>query len=510
MPARRRAGAPQSPSPDFPPRIPVHFYARDVAFNADGSRLYVVGEGVVVGFARGGRPPVTFEKLAGAHSVRALAVSPTAPVVACAVDNGIAVYDADGKLQRTVPTTKGTDGAACIAFSPDGALFVVGTGHLNSKRTTLEIFSAAGERVRVIDDDQGFGIAGVCFTADGAHVVTVRGGNFERWSVEGGAPERRFVSRLQSQDLMGGAGGLIVAGWRGISAVDERGKVLWQQPNDREIESVAVSPDAAWVVAGKGRTLTVTTSKGEIAKTITRKSTKEVRALAISADGWLAVGTDGGVEMVRLSDAPAAPAPAPRSAPADAPVAESWRRIDAWLKAAGHDAPKGGASQKAIADLADKLAFPLPAELVESLAIHDGGSGLIGGWDLLNTKEIASEAKLMKGLTDDGSFGEAEADPHPRIKSVWWNVRWIPIVSSGSGHLFCVDMDPAPGGKAGQVILFFHDDGKRLRVADSVRAWLAAIAADLEAGTYEYDAESGSWSDSALLQSSLEGKDTYG
>jgi len=63
---------------------------------------------------------------------------------------------------------------------------------------------------------------------------------------------------------------------------------------------------------------------------------------------------------------------------------------------------------------------------------------------------------------------------------------------------------------SGQVILFFHDDGKRLCVADSVGAWLAAIAADLEAGTYEYDTESNEWSDEALLQSSLEGKDTYG
>jgi cell wall assembly regulator SMI1 len=116
----------------------------------------------------------------------------------------------------------------------------------------------------------------------------------------------------------------------------------------------------------------------------------------------------------------------------------------------------------------------------------------------------------MRKLTEDGSFGDAQADKHRRIKSAWWNVGWIPIVSSGSGHLFCVDMDPAPGGKRGQVILFFHDDGKRLCVADSVGAWLAAIAADLEAGTYEYDTESNEWSDEALLQSSLEGKDTYG
>ena len=71
-------------------------------------------------------------------------------------------------------------------------------------------------------------------------------------------------------------------------------------------------------------------------------------------------------------------------------------------------------------------------------------------------------------------------------------------------------MDPTPKGKVGQVILFFHDEEKRLLVADSVRDWLSAIARDLEAGRYEYQDEAGTWSDEAFLQSSVEGKHTYG
>jgi len=507
MPGRRRAGEPKSTDPDFPPRISLPLYAKALAFNADGSRLYAAAEGAAFAIPRGGQTRIAFEALAGKRP-NALAVSPTAPAVVCATDEEIALYDGDGKLQRATPLSDGVDQANAVAFSPDGALFAVGTGHLNSARTTLEIFSAAGERLRVIEPEKGFGIPHVCFTSDGRHVVTVRDGWFERWPIEEGPPERLYVADVQWDKTLSAANGLIVVGQRGFTAVDEHGKVLWRQPGD--IQCVAVSPDASWVVTGNGRTLTVYTAKGEVAKTITRKSTKEVRALAISAGGWLAVGTDGGVEMLRLADAAPASAPAPRAAPADAPVAESWRRIGAWLSAAEHETPNQGASEKAISDLARALAIPLPADLTQSLAVHDGADGLIGGWDLLGTEGIASEAQLMKGLVDDGSFGDAEADPHPRIKSAWWNVHWIPIVSSGSGHLFCVDMDPSPAGKPGQVILFFHDDGKRLCVADSVRAWLAAIAADLEAGTYEYDAESGEWSDEAFLQSSLEGKNTYG
>jgi cell wall assembly regulator SMI1 len=106
-------------------------------------------------------------------------------------------------------------------------------------------------------------------------------------------------------------------------------------------------------------------------------------------------------------------------------------------------------------------------------------------------------------------MGRYRQGTHPRIKPVWWNVHWIPIVSSGSGHLFCVDLDPAPAGKPGQVILFFHDDGKRPLCRRFGRR-LACHHRRRHAGKYEYDADSQSWSDEALLQSSLEGKDTYG
>jgi hypothetical protein len=108
--------------------------------------------------------------------------------------------------------------------------------------------------------------------------------------------------------------------------------------------------------------------------------------------------------------------------------------------------------------------------------------------------------------------------PHITFEAVEGHRPQALAVSPKGGAVACttdsgialVDLDPAPAGKLGQVILFFHDDGKRLCVADSVGAWLAAIAADLEAGSYEYDADSQSWSDEALLQSNLEGKDTYG
>src|SRR5262245_55474574 len=96
------------PSPDFPPRLSVPSYGKAVAFNADGSRLYVVAEGVLIGFSRGGKPRIAFEAVED-HRPQALAVSPTGATVACTTDAGIVLYDAGGKRLRVTAMTEGVD-----------------------------------------------------------------------------------------------------------------------------------------------------------------------------------------------------------------------------------------------------------------------------------------------------------------------------------------------------------------------------------------------------------------
>jgi cell wall assembly regulator SMI1 len=199
---------------------------------------------------------------------------------------------------------------------------------------------------------------------------------------------------------------------------------------------------------------------------------------------------------------------APRS------VKEAWQRIVAWLE---QHAPalasrlRGPARAADIAKAERRLGLVLPRDLRESFACHDGDgeSGVIGGWYLMSLDHCCREAKLMRRLVDEGAFAGATAAPHARITSEWWSKRWVPIVSSGSGHSLCVDLAPQPGGHVGQVILFFHDDEKRLLVAESVADWLSTIALDLERGVYAYDLED-SFDGQAFLWSSLEGKDTYG
>ncbi len=191
-----------------------------------------------------------------------------------------------------------------------------------------------------------------------------------------------------------------------------------------------------------------------------------------------------------------------------------WTRLESWLSSNAPDLVdqlRPGADEQALSAVEQDLGLKLPDDLRASLAVHDGTeecAGLIGGWDLLPAEFIASEARLMRGMVDDGSFGEATADPHPKLATAWWNPAWIPIVSSGSGHFLCVDLAPGPEGRAGQIVLFLHDASQRYVVAPSYRAWLEAVVRDLERGAYSR--EDGEWNAQAFMRSSEEGRDLYG
>ena len=175
-----------------------------------------------------------------------------------------------------------------------------------------------------------------------------------------------------------------------------------------------------------------------------------------------------------------------------------------------------GGTEAAIAAAEAALGVTFPADLRAYLLLADGecwnSEGFIGDWRLLELKFIVDETQFMRRLVEDGTFDDNSNDETPTIKGLWWNPQWIPIVTSGSGHFFCVDLDPGPEGTVGQVILFLHDDEDRFLIAPSLRAWFARLAADFERGLYEIVTDEDGYqhfNSQALLWSSLEGKNLY-
>ena len=65
------------------------------------------------------------------------------------------------------------------------------------------------------------------------------------------------------------------------------------------------------------------------------------------------------------------------------------------------------------------------------------------------------------------------------------NPRWVPLTSEAN-YTYYLDMDPAPGGDVGQVILYIHDEVKAVRVNRSFHQRLLHLAVRLRLGMYVY------------------------
>ena len=75
-------------------------------------------------------------------------------------------------------------------------------------------------------------------------------------------------------------------------------------------------------------------------------------------------------------------------------------------------------------------------------------------------------------------------EPNCPVKNQMWNLQWIPILDA-EGEKIQIDLDPAPGGKIGQVIDTSCCGYQVL--AGSFREFMAQYADDLEAGKYAFD-----------------------
>lgn len=130
------------------------------------------------------------------------------------------------------------------------------------------------------------------------------------------------------------------------------------------------------------------------------------------------------------------------------------------------------ATPAAILNLERLLGAPLPDDFKASLAVHDGGTfgnELADGEELLSIPRIAEEWRIWNDLLKSPGLklGGQPSRSAAGVKGDWWNPLWVPITSNHAGDHWCLDLDPAPGGRRGQVIRMWHDlDARELGAPD--------------------------------------------
>jgi cell wall assembly regulator SMI1 len=175
-----------------------------------------------------------------------------------------------------------------------------------------------------------------------------------------------------------------------------------------------------------------------------------------------------------------------------------WRRIEAWFRL---NAPHAlaefqpGASADTIARAESAIGLRFPEAMRESYRIHNG-SGLLRMFPEGRLMEldypgddIVYHWNEWREMLEEGSLPEVVIDPEGPIKLVRWNVKWVPLTDIGQGNHYCVDLDPAPSGRVGQIIWYHHEVGAVRVVAADFAQWLDRYAMGLETGLYSFGPE---------------------
>ena len=168
-------------------------------------------------------------------------------------------------------------------------------------------------------------------------------------------------------------------------------------------------------------------------------------------------------------------------------VADSWRRIDAWLAKnaptlAGRMGP--GATPEAIARAESALGVEFPDAVRASYLIHDGSEVIRlfppGGF-YMSLDEMTEKALMMRQGLDEGNFEGLDFDPKGPIRRAYCHPSWIPLTDA-SGNFTFIDLDPGEGGVVGQLVNFGRETGPEDVAAAGLAEYLAYLADGLDAG----------------------------
>lgn len=180
-------------------------------------------------------------------------------------------------------------------------------------------------------------------------------------------------------------------------------------------------------------------------------------------------------------------------------IAPVLARLDAWF-AANLAADKYVLNPPATDGQIDAferlVGLRLPRSYRQLYKWHDGESddrwGHIYGLPLLPLEQAAAEwtswRKILAYFDGNRYAIAGGAWPDGAVDPAYINPRWIPLTSDGSGGHIGLDLDPWPGGRVGQVILFGRDEDVKVVLAESLGKFFEWIAGLLEGGNFRLQA----------------------
>jgi len=168
-------------------------------------------------------------------------------------------------------------------------------------------------------------------------------------------------------------------------------------------------------------------------------------------------------------------------------IAAIWHDIERWLARHAPDRKaelNDGADDAALAALAKLVGHDLPADYAASLRLHNGTANLTS-YIYNDTVSVAARWEARKPLENDK---RTIHDPDAGIiKPRWWSPAWLPFAEDSEGNLLCLDLDPAPKGKVGQVLIWEMSMGPGLAGFGSFGDWLADYRDGLKGGRFVVD-----------------------
>ena len=150
-----------------------------------------------------------------------------------------------------------------------------------------------------------------------------------------------------------------------------------------------------------------------------------------------------------------------------------------------------GASAQALTQLEQDLNVVLPEDFKQWYLAHNGDAAeqpfyVLAGHDWLNVDEMRDAwQELCEACQGYDLADEGFTDNDDGVRPVMWSQRWLPFAED-NGYYLLLDLDPAPTGTYGQILVLSGDGDPVSLQAASIRQWLEEYVTGLEQGMWVF------------------------